>query len=921
MIVGWLGGWQERLTCTTDHRPAPSNHHFRLRSPLLAFHPLHWWFCSDEEDIDTIMASLAAADAKRSAVSVLDVPQPSPRVNFSLNVLPSGELILFGGEYYDGQTNQCYNELYRFEAGKGAGGSGASKGSQAGAGGAASSSSAAAAPASSSSGTWKAIVSPNTPPHRCSHQSALLSDNKSILMYGGEFATANQFHHYSDTWKLDLGSNSWSKVESKKAPPPRSGHRMAAWRNYVILFGGFYQTLTHDRWYGDTWIFDSKGGGTWSEVVLPATATVPAPRSGCQFVVMPGKDVAIMYGGYSEIRAGQNDNVSVAGKQGGGNKGGGKGASTAALFAKKKSVCHSDMWILRLSPLLTGAQPTWDRVRVSGIPPSPRLGFSMIAWKDRLILFGGVQDKDAAEEAAAAAAAEKRGGSTTSAAAAVGTKSYLALRDDVVLRSTFYSDVYSFDLGRRRWYPLELKRKKSGGKSSSGGEGGTSKKKKQAKAAAASTAGAGSKRKKGGAAAAVDDDGPDDDGGDDSDVDSLVGSDDEDDDAPAAGGSGKGGNGSRHGNNSNDDGGIDDTAFYAYVDGKLVKIEEDEDDEDAEEGAAATEAGQADAGAATAAEAAAVSQQLSNADISNAAASSAQAPHAAATAPSTAPASATEQQVQQQQQQAAVLPPLPAPLGRIRCGLWSEGHWLYVYGGLREEVIPASGGKGGRGGAAGSEREITLDDMWRLDLRDRCGWEEVVAGSWRSQAWKGEEEHDEDGDDDEEEDDEDAGEDEDDDDEEEEEDGSGGSDEEDGESSKAAASGAAGESSKFARSQARMTKEQARARALRDKLGLEDASSTPQPGEELRDFFARTTAYWTNTYLTSGHLRPGARVYGKEIRRRAFGLCKVRYEEVWPTLAELYELEEAQLEAEAEAAADAARRKARSGAGGGKGKR
>ncbi|CAM9602975.1 unnamed protein product, partial [Choristocarpus tenellus] len=38
---------------------------------------------------------------------------PCPRANFTVTSLPSGDIMLFGGEYFDGQDTTCYNELYR----------------------------------------------------------------------------------------------------------------------------------------------------------------------------------------------------------------------------------------------------------------------------------------------------------------------------------------------------------------------------------------------------------------------------------------------------------------------------------------------------------------------------------------------------------------------------------------------------------------------------------------------------------------------------------------------------------------------------------------------------------------------------------------------------------------------------------------
>ena len=68
-------------------------------------------------------------------------------------------------------------------------------------------------------------------------------------------------------------------------------------------------------------------------------------------------------------------------------------SSAAYLFKKTRSVVHTDMWMLKLGPVLTGGQPTWERVRTSGVPPTPRVGFSMVPFKDKLLLFGGVKDE------------------------------------------------------------------------------------------------------------------------------------------------------------------------------------------------------------------------------------------------------------------------------------------------------------------------------------------------------------------------------------------------------------------------------------------------------------------------------------------------------------------------------------------------
>jgi len=45
-----------------------------------------------------------------------------------------------------------------------------------------------------------------------------------------------------DNERLDLKTNQWEEMkQQKETPSARSGHRMVVWRNYLILFGGFYE--------------------------------------------------------------------------------------------------------------------------------------------------------------------------------------------------------------------------------------------------------------------------------------------------------------------------------------------------------------------------------------------------------------------------------------------------------------------------------------------------------------------------------------------------------------------------------------------------------------------------------------------------------------------------------------------------------
>ncbi|XP_078433085.1 galactose oxidase/kelch repeat superfamily protein [Wolffia australiana] len=243
---------------------------------------------SEEDDIDAILLKIQKEEAKKTEVHVEDnVPGPSPRSNSSLNVNPSkaSELILYGGEFYNGQKTFVYGDLYRYDVDK---------------------------------NEWKSISSPNSPPPRSAHQAVAWKDH--MYIYGGEFTSPNQerFHHYKDFWRLDLKSNQWEQLVLKGCPSPRSGHRMVLHKHKIIIFGGFYDTLREVRYFNDLHIFDLDLF-KWQEIKPKLGSLWPSARSG--FQLFPYQDEVFLYGGYSkEISADKS--------------------------GSEKGVVHHDMWAL-----------------------------------------------------------------------------------------------------------------------------------------------------------------------------------------------------------------------------------------------------------------------------------------------------------------------------------------------------------------------------------------------------------------------------------------------------------------------------------------------------------------------------------------------------------------------------------------------
>ncbi|CAN6713702.1 unnamed protein product [Malus baccata var. baccata] len=243
---------------------------------------------SPEDDIDAILSSIQKEEAKKKEVHVEEnVPAPSPRSNctLSINPLKETELILYGGEFYNGNKTFVYGDLYRYDVEK---------------------------------QDWKLISSPNSPPPRSAHQAVTWKNY--LYIFGGEFTSPNQerFHHYKDFWMLDLKTNQWEQLNLKGSPSPRSGHRMVLYKHKIIVFGGFYDTLREVRYHNDLFVFDLDQF-KWQEITPRPGSLWPSARSGFQFFVY--QDEIFLYGGYSK-------------------------EVSSDKTGSEKGIVHSDLWSL-----------------------------------------------------------------------------------------------------------------------------------------------------------------------------------------------------------------------------------------------------------------------------------------------------------------------------------------------------------------------------------------------------------------------------------------------------------------------------------------------------------------------------------------------------------------------------------------------
>uniref|UniRef100_A0A8P4GLI2 Kelch domain containing 4 n=1 Tax=Dicentrarchus labrax TaxID=13489 RepID=A0A8P4GLI2_DICLA len=193
----------------------------------------------EEEDLEALIAEFQNLDAKKTQVVETTCPPPSPRLSASLSAHPEkDELILFGGEFFNGKKTYLYNDLYFYNIKK---------------------------------NCWVKSEIPNPPPPRCSHQAVVVPQGGGQLwVFGGEFASPNgeQFYHYKDLWVLHLATHTWENI-----------------KDFI--------------YYNDVYSF-SLDTFSWSR--LAPSGTAPSPRSACQMTPTPDGTGVIIYGGYSKVR-------------------------------------------------------------------------------------------------------------------------------------------------------------------------------------------------------------------------------------------------------------------------------------------------------------------------------------------------------------------------------------------------------------------------------------------------------------------------------------------------------------------------------------------------------------------------------------------------------------------------------------------
>ncbi|KAK0491994.1 galactose oxidase [Armillaria luteobubalina] len=357
-------------------------------------------FEDDDDDLEGILEKMQREweEAHTVTEELVEGP-PTRRANASLTACPNGNhLWCIGGEFFS-DDNKAYNDVFRYSPEK---------------------------------DEWRKFVSKTCPGPRSAHAVvASPAGGGKLFLFGGEFSSLNQttFHHYGDFWCFDITTHSWDRIDTKIRPSARSGHRMAIWKYYIILFGGFYDPgITKYKWrkaeFKDTeprpsvrsgFSFLSTPDGIvlhdplklkWERRKRPSTAYAPSLRSGCTMTTWAARSTGVLFGGVTDEDTSEETLESVFWNDLNGYQWSGKGKWVSmtlkrpkkAGWAKKRKPMKKEDEDDEDSETETPSQDTEvDPDDPNQTIPLPRYNAMLAVLRNTLYLYGGIFERGSRE--------------------------------------------------------------------------------------------------------------------------------------------------------------------------------------------------------------------------------------------------------------------------------------------------------------------------------------------------------------------------------------------------------------------------------------------------------------------------------------------------------------------------------------------
>ncbi|XP_006046186.3 kelch domain-containing protein 4 isoform X3 [Bubalus bubalis] len=239
----------------------------------------------EEEDLEALIAHFQTLDARKTQVVETPCSPPSPRLNASLSTHPEkDELILFGGEYFNGQKVKLFyiTNSTSTTSGRTAG------------------------------PKWRSLThlqgavltrSPGGPSGRSGHR--MVAWKRQLILFGGFHESTRDYIYYNDVYAFNLDTFTWSKLSpSGTGPTPRSGCQMTVTpQGSIIIYGGYSKQRVRkdvDRGtqHSDMFLLKAEDGseGKWSWTRISPSGAKPTPRSGFSVAVAPNHQT-LLFGG------------------------------------------------------------------------------------------------------------------------------------------------------------------------------------------------------------------------------------------------------------------------------------------------------------------------------------------------------------------------------------------------------------------------------------------------------------------------------------------------------------------------------------------------------------------------------------------------------------------------------------------------
>eukprot|EP00698_Gefionella_okellyi_P009582 TRINITY_DN2450_c0_g1_i3.p1 TRINITY_DN2450_c0_g1~~TRINITY_DN2450_c0_g1_i3.p1 ORF type:complete len:500 (-),score=57.75 TRINITY_DN2450_c0_g1_i3:1522-2967(-) len=188
---------------------------------------------------------------------------------------------------------------------------------------------------------WELIAAGGQPPPP-SHTPTIAKHNSAVFLFGGRQGHVATATYYNDTFRLDLDSMAWTRLQCTGAiPPPRNVAASTVFNDSLIVFGG----VGPEGESNDVFALDLT---SFAWTAVRTTGSVPPPRAGHAYARVG--DCLYCFGGNAK----QGD------------------------FAFFDSVHFLDLRTM-----------AWTQVGVDGLRPPGLAGHSAVTYGDSIYIFGG----------------------------------------------------------------------------------------------------------------------------------------------------------------------------------------------------------------------------------------------------------------------------------------------------------------------------------------------------------------------------------------------------------------------------------------------------------------------------------------------------------------------------------------------------